>query len=83
MDRISGIHAVREALEAGGAIERIVIAKGRQDARIEELVQLARGRNVPVRFEDRSQLDRLVNSRTTRAWWRSRPLERRPLWTTS
>ncbi len=63
MDRFTGIHAVREALEAGRAFDRIVIAKGRQDTRIEEIVQLARQRGVPVRFEERSQLDRLANSR--------------------
>ena len=63
MDRFTGIHAVREALEAGSAFDRIVIAKGRQDSRIEEIVQLARERDIPVRFEDRAQLDRLANSR--------------------
>jgi len=63
MDRFTGIHAVREALEAGSSFDRIVIAKGRQDSRIEEIVQLARQRNIPVRFEDRGNLDRLANSR--------------------
>jgi 23S rRNA (guanosine2251-2'-O)-methyltransferase len=63
MDRFTGIHAVREALEAGGTFDRIVIAKGRQDSRIEEIVQLARERSIPVRFEDRGQLDRLANTR--------------------
>src|SRR5215469_1303372 len=63
MDRLTGIHAVREALEAGSAFDRIVIAKGRQDTRIEEIVQLARAKNIPVRFEERGQLDRLANSR--------------------
>src|ERR1700758_342139 len=63
MDRFTGIHAVREALEAGSAFDRIVIAKGRQDSRVEDIVQLARAQNIPVRFEDRSQLDRLANSR--------------------
>jgi 23S rRNA (guanosine2251-2'-O)-methyltransferase len=63
MDRFTGIHAVREALEAGAAFDRIVIAKGRQDTRIEEIVQLARANNIPVRFEDRPNLDRLANSR--------------------
>jgi len=63
MDRFTGIHAVREALEAGSAFDRIVIAKGRQDSRIEDIVQLARERGIPVRFEDRAQLDRLANSR--------------------
>jgi len=63
MDRLTGIHAVREALEAGSAFDRIVIAKGRQDTRIEDIVQLARARGIAVRFEDRGQLDRLANIR--------------------
>src|ERR1700686_4686194 len=63
MDRLTGIHAIREALEAGSAFDRILIAKGRQDTRVEEIVQLARAQNIPVRFEDRSQLDRLANTR--------------------
>jgi 23S rRNA (guanosine2251-2'-O)-methyltransferase len=63
MDRLTGIHAVREALEAGSPFDRIVIAKGRQDTRIEEIVQLARSHGIAVRFEDRGQLDRLANTR--------------------
>jgi 23S rRNA (guanosine2251-2'-O)-methyltransferase len=63
MDRITGIHAVREALEAGSTFDRILIAKGRQDSRVEDLVQLARKNSIAVRFEDRSQLDRLANTR--------------------
>ena len=63
MDRFTGIHAVREALEAGSTFDRVVIAKGRQDSRIEEIVQLARQRGICVRFEDRGQLDRLANTR--------------------
>jgi 23S rRNA (guanosine2251-2'-O)-methyltransferase len=63
MDRLTGIHAVHEALESGRALERIVIARGRQDRRVEEIVRLARKSNIPVRFEDRGQLDRLADSR--------------------
>jgi 23S rRNA (guanosine2251-2'-O)-methyltransferase len=63
MDKLTGIHAVREALEAGRAFDRVVIARGRQDTRVEEIVQLARGRNIAVRFEDRGQLDRLADSK--------------------
>lgn len=63
MDRLTGIHAVKEALEAGRPMDRIVIAKGRQDTRVEEIVQLARKQNISVRFEDRGQLDRLADSR--------------------
>jgi 23S rRNA (guanosine2251-2'-O)-methyltransferase len=63
MDRLTGIHAVREALEAGRSFDRIVIARGRQDHRVEEIVQLARRHDVPVRFEDRGQLDRLAGTK--------------------
>ena len=63
MDKLRGIHAVKEALEAQRPIDRITIAKGRQDTRIEEIVQLARKNCIPVRFEDRNQLDRLANSK--------------------
>jgi 23S rRNA (guanosine2251-2'-O)-methyltransferase len=63
MDRLTGIHAIREALEAGRPFDRILIAKGRQDTRVEEIVQLARERGISVRFEDRGQLDRLATSK--------------------
>jgi 23S rRNA (guanosine2251-2'-O)-methyltransferase len=63
MDKITGIHAVREALEAGRPLEYVLVAKGRQDTRVEEIVQLARRNGVPVRFEDRSQVDRSANAR--------------------
>jgi 23S rRNA (guanosine2251-2'-O)-methyltransferase len=59
MDHLTGIHAVREALSSGRALERILVARGRRGDRIEELIRLARERGVPVRFEDRPQLDRL------------------------
>jgi len=48
-------------------IDRIAIAKGRQDTRVEEFVQLARKQGVPVRFEDRGQIDRLAIRKTTRS----------------
>jgi len=62
MNVITGIHAVREALESGRAIDRISIARGRHGERVEELVRLARQRSVPVRFEDRAQVDRLAGT---------------------
>jgi 23S rRNA (guanosine2251-2'-O)-methyltransferase len=63
MNWITGFHAVEEALAAGRALERIVIAKGRHGERVEEVVRLAKSRGVPVRFEDRGQLDRAVAAR--------------------
>ena len=82
MDKLTGIHAVKEALEARRPIDRIAIAKGRQDTRVEEIVQLARKQGVPVRFEDRGQIDRLANS-ITREWWRWRRRARQRVWKTS
>jgi 23S rRNA (guanosine2251-2'-O)-methyltransferase len=63
MNWISGFHAVEEALAAGRALDRIVIARGRHGERVESVVRLAKSRGVPVRFEDREQIDRLVGVR--------------------
>jgi 23S rRNA (guanosine2251-2'-O)-methyltransferase len=60
---LTGIHAVREALRAGRPLDRIVIARGRHPSRLDEIVRLARERGIPVRFEDRRQLDRLAATR--------------------
>ena len=63
MQKLTGIHAVKEALEAGQPIEHLLVAKGRQDPRAEQIVQLARRGGIPVRFEDRAQLDRIAGTR--------------------
>lgn len=63
MNWLTGFHAVEEALAAGRALDRIVIARGRHGDRVEAVVQLARSKSVPVRFEDRLQLDRLTGTR--------------------
>jgi 23S rRNA (guanosine2251-2'-O)-methyltransferase len=58
MSPLSGIHPVREALRAGRPLDRILIAKGSTGPRVQEIVDLARERKVPVRFEAREMLDR-------------------------
>jgi hypothetical protein len=63
MDKLTGIHAVKEALEAGRPLEYVLVAQGRQDTRAEEIVQLARRNGIPVRFEERAQLDRAAGTR--------------------
>ena len=63
MDKLTGIHAVKEALEAGRPMEHVLVAKGRQDTRAEEIVQLARRGGIAVRFEERGQLDRIAGTR--------------------
>ena len=63
MNWITGFHAVEEALAASRPLDRIVIASGRHGERIGEIVRIAKSHNVPVRFEDRLQLDRLTGTR--------------------
>ncbi|HLV95249.1 MAG TPA: 23S rRNA (guanosine(2251)-2'-O)-methyltransferase RlmB [Candidatus Acidoferrales bacterium] len=63
MNWITGFHAVEEALAAGRPLERIVLARGRRGERVESLVRLAKSRTVPVRFEEREQIDRLSGTR--------------------
>jgi len=57
---ITGTHPVVEALRAKRPLERILIARGLAGPRIQEVIDLARGAGIPVRFEDRGALDRLA-----------------------
>jgi 23S rRNA (guanosine2251-2'-O)-methyltransferase len=63
MDKLTGIHAVREALTARRPVQSVLVAKGRHGERLEEIVRLARGNGVPVRFEERPQVDRTAGTR--------------------
>jgi 23S rRNA (guanosine2251-2'-O)-methyltransferase len=63
MNRLTGIHSVREALEANKPLDSLIVAKGSHGKRIEDLVRLARKHGVPVRFEERIQLDRTAGMR--------------------
>jgi len=62
MNWLTGFHAVEEALAANRPLDRIVIARGRHGERVEAVVRLAKSRGVPVRFEDRQQVDRLAGT---------------------
>src|SRR3984957_5547613 len=58
MSLLAGIHPVREALRAGLPLDRVIIARGMSSARLQELVEICRQRDIPVRFEPREYLDR-------------------------
>lgn len=62
MDLLAGIHAVEEALVAGRPLDRILVARGQSGRRIEKILDLARERGVPLRFEERTSLDRAAGS---------------------
>jgi 23S rRNA (guanosine2251-2'-O)-methyltransferase len=59
---LAGIHPVREALRAERPLDRIVLAKGAGGPRLQEIIELARTKKVPVRFEPREALDRAAQS---------------------
>jgi 23S rRNA (guanosine2251-2'-O)-methyltransferase len=55
---ISGFHPVREALRAGRPMDRVLVARGAGGPRLQEILDLCRDHQVPVRFESRQMLDR-------------------------
>jgi len=63
MDKLTGPHAVREALAAGRPLQTVLVARGRHGGRLEEIVRLAKRHGVPVRFEDRVRLDQVAGTR--------------------
>ena len=58
---LSGIHPVREALKGNRPLDRVLVAKGAGGPRLQEIIDLCRTREVPLRFEARSALDRAAN----------------------
>jgi 23S rRNA (guanosine2251-2'-O)-methyltransferase len=52
---------VLEALRAGRALDRVLIARGAGGPRLQEIIDLCRERSVQVRFEPREALDRASN----------------------
>lgn len=61
-NKICGVHAVYEALASHRLpIERIHIARESHSAKLKDILDLARDRGVPVRFEDRPMLDRMAD----------------------
>lgn len=56
-----GIHPVREALLARRPVDRVLIARGAGGVRLQEIVELCRKLDIPVRFEPREALDRASN----------------------
>lgn len=57
MSIVYGIHAVLEALAAGG-VEKVCVARGQKNPRIQEILDLSRQNNVPFSLEERTWLDR-------------------------
>jgi 23S rRNA (guanosine2251-2'-O)-methyltransferase len=61
MNSIAGIHPVREALRAGRPLDRVHVQRGLASARLQEIIDLCREHRIPVRFESKEGLDRMVS----------------------
>jgi 23S rRNA (guanosine2251-2'-O)-methyltransferase len=58
---VFGVQPVLETLRAGARpVERITVAEGAHEARLHEIIELARGAGVPVRRVPRSELQRIA-----------------------
>jgi 23S rRNA (guanosine2251-2'-O)-methyltransferase len=57
---LAGIHAIKHALEAGQAIDELLIEKGKRHPRLNELIHLARKARVRVLFVPKEALLRLA-----------------------
>lgn len=64
MSIIAGVNPVLEALKAERAIERVHLAKGAGGPRLQQIIDLCREAEVPIRFDERAQLDRLARAAT-------------------
>ena len=64
MEKLTGSHAVREALAAGRPLQTVMVGREHHGERLAEIVSLAKRNGVPVRFEDRAQLDRAAGTRS-------------------
>ena len=63
MSEVYGVNPVLEALRAAHRpIQEITIAEGARDARLRDIVDLARERNIPVHHLPRKNLDRLTGN---------------------
>jgi 23S rRNA (guanosine2251-2'-O)-methyltransferase len=61
LNKIAGIHAVKHALDAGEAIDELVVLKGKTHPRLNELIHLARKAKVRVSFAPKEALERLAD----------------------
>ena len=61
---VFGIQPVRQLLADETTVERLAVAKGHHGSGLQEIVDAARAAGIPVRFEDRRQLDRWAEGGT-------------------
>jgi 23S rRNA (guanosine2251-2'-O)-methyltransferase len=60
-NQLFGVHTIYEALAGGNPpIERIYVGRETRSPKLQQVIELARQRNVPVRREDRNVLERMA-----------------------
>ncbi len=59
---LAGLNPVREALQSGRPVDRVLLAQGEKSGRLGEIITLARERGVPVQRADRARMDAISGS---------------------
>lgn len=59
---IYGLNAVTENLRQGTGIVELFVARGKKLGRVREILDLARTRDIPIRFKDRVYLDNIAST---------------------
>ncbi|MDX8406630.1 MAG: 23S rRNA (guanosine(2251)-2'-O)-methyltransferase RlmB [Mariprofundus sp.] len=59
MSVLAGIHAVKHALDAGGSVCELMIEKGKSHPRLNELIHLAKKKNIRISYVPKEALVRL------------------------
>ena len=63
VEHVEGRHPVLQALRAGRRVHRILLAAGAKKGSVEDILQVARERNVPVAYLSRQELDAMTQGR--------------------
>lgn len=65
MQVIYGVNPVKETLIGKNvSVEEIILAKGKKGRHIQDILDLAKGRHIPVRYDDRHQMNAIAGSKS-------------------
>jgi 23S rRNA (guanosine2251-2'-O)-methyltransferase len=64
MEVIYGMHAVEEAVKAGGRVQYVAISRERSDPKVQRIIALCKEVGVPVRYVSRDEVHKMAKTST-------------------
>ena len=62
LDQVFGIHAVQSLFKTrADKVRELIVMRGRQDQRVQKLINQAKNQNVPVRQEDKKSIEKICD----------------------